>query len=350
MSHAASRVVLFGLAATVALATPALAIPPFTEQWLLPASPQDVEVDPSGRVWVSCVDDSIRVYTPSGGALLLTFGGTGAGDGQFQDPYGMAFDPSGEVYICDYAGARVEKFTSEGGYLLQWPIPSDRSDHACVDAAGDVYVTGYTDRIRPQVRRGRQSPRRVAERRRFDDGGDRRGGGHHQRGAVGRSHGRTVHDRRDLPGLLHHGSPRLHRHRTRRRQPAPGRGLRPQPDPDLHDRRRAPGRLRFLRFGPRGVQRRDRPRRRPRRLDLRRRRGQRPHPALRRRDHGDRRRTTAGPASWPSARSRPIPATRPSPSPTSSRATSRWTSPSWTSGEGSSPGSRRGRRPPACTA
>lgn len=146
MSFPSSRVVLASLVATAALAAPALALPPFTEQWLLPAVPQDVEVDPSGRLWVSCADDTIRVYTPSGGSLLLAFGGTGAGEGQFQTPYGLAFDPSGDIYICDYAGARVEKFTSEGAFLLAWPIPSDRSDHACVDAAGDVYVTGYTDR------------------------------------------------------------------------------------------------------------------------------------------------------------------------------------------------------------
>ena len=145
MSTAVSRVVLVSLAATVALVSPALSLPPFTEEWSLPAVPQDVEVDPAGRIWVSCADDSIRVYTPSGGSLLLAFGGTGAGDGQFQTPYGMAFDPSGEAYICDYAGARVEKFTSEGVFLFARTIPSDRADHVAVDAAGDVYVTGYTD-------------------------------------------------------------------------------------------------------------------------------------------------------------------------------------------------------------
>lgn len=118
-------------------------VPPYAEEWLVPASPQDVEVDPSGRVWVSCADDSIRVYAPTGGQLLFTFGGSGAGDGEFVNPYGIAFDPSGDAYICDYINARVEKFASDGTFLFSWPVASPRADHVAVDAAGDVYVTGY---------------------------------------------------------------------------------------------------------------------------------------------------------------------------------------------------------------
>ncbi len=128
------------------LAQPALAtVPPYAEEWSVNSSPEDVEVDPFGRVWVSCNDDTIRVYTATGGHLLFTFGGSGIGDGEFRNPYGIAFDPSGEAYICDYEGARVQKFTSGGAFLLSWPIPSTRSDHVAVDAAGDVYVTGFND-------------------------------------------------------------------------------------------------------------------------------------------------------------------------------------------------------------
>ena len=121
------------------------AAPPYAEEWSTVGAPQDVEVDPTGRVWVSCFDDYVRVYAPTGGELLFTIGGTGAGDGEFNNPYGMAFDTNGDVYICDYASARVQKFTSDGTFLLSWPIPSDRADHVALDAAGDVYVTGYSD-------------------------------------------------------------------------------------------------------------------------------------------------------------------------------------------------------------
>lgn len=111
----------------------------------MPGHPLEVEVDPTGRVWVACFDDSIRVYAPSGGELLFAFGGSGSGDGQFQDPYGMAFDPAGNLYVCDYLGVRVEKFDASGNFLMSWPTPGLRADHVALDAAGDVYVSGFSD-------------------------------------------------------------------------------------------------------------------------------------------------------------------------------------------------------------
>jgi streptogramin lyase len=118
---------------------------PYAEEWSTPSLPEDVDVDPWGRVWVSCDDDSVRVYAPTGGERLFSFGGSGAGAGEFQTPYGIAFDVSGNAYICDYLGARIQKFTSEGVFLQSWPIPSNHADHVAIDVAGDVYVTGYSD-------------------------------------------------------------------------------------------------------------------------------------------------------------------------------------------------------------
>lgn len=138
--------VVFCTMALALTAGPAWSIaPPYAEEWATPEYPRDVEVDPFGRVWVSCADNVIRVYTPYGGQLLFSFGSTGGGDGQFNDPDGIAFDASGNAYICDYAGARLQKFDSAGSFLAAWPIPSDRADHVTVDGPGDVYVTGYTD-------------------------------------------------------------------------------------------------------------------------------------------------------------------------------------------------------------
>lgn len=124
---------------------PAFGFPPFAEEWSIPGSPQDVEVDPFGRVWVSSDDDSIRVFAPTGGEQLFAFGGRGTDDGQFLTPYGIAFDAAGDVYICDYEGARLQKFTSAGDFSLSWPIPSSRADHVAADDDGDIYVSGYTD-------------------------------------------------------------------------------------------------------------------------------------------------------------------------------------------------------------
>jgi len=132
--------VLAGLASSKTFAAP-----PYAEEWTVPGTPEDVDVDPLGRVWVSCNDDSVRVYEPTGGVLLFSFGGSGTGDGQFQDPFGIQFAGDGTVYICDYLGARVERFADDGTFLHAWPVPSDRADHVAIDAVGDVYVTGFPD-------------------------------------------------------------------------------------------------------------------------------------------------------------------------------------------------------------
>lgn len=140
---------LAALGLSVVLSTlssgPARAFPPYAEEWFVPGHPLEVEVDPLGRVWVACFDDSVRVYAPTGGELLFAFGGNGTGDGQFQTPYGMAFDSSGDAYICDYLGVRVEKFDASGNFLFSWPTPGARTDHIAFDAAGDVYVSGFSD-------------------------------------------------------------------------------------------------------------------------------------------------------------------------------------------------------------
>lgn len=38
------------------------------------------------------------------------WGSTGSGDGQFNDPEGVAADGSGNVYVADYINNRIQKF------------------------------------------------------------------------------------------------------------------------------------------------------------------------------------------------------------------------------------------------
>ncbi|MCA9726118.1 MAG: FlgD immunoglobulin-like domain containing protein [Candidatus Eisenbacteria bacterium] len=137
---------LAALAIAVTLAQSARAdVPPFAEEWFVPSLPQDVQTDPFGRIWASCLDDTIRVFAPMGGELLFAFGGTGSGDGEFQTPDGIAFDAAGNAYVCDYAGVRIEVFDSAGQFLWSFPTAGTRADHVDLDADGNIYVTGYDD-------------------------------------------------------------------------------------------------------------------------------------------------------------------------------------------------------------
>ena len=49
-----------------------------------------------------------------------TFGSYGSGNGQFNNPYGICFDSTGNVYVADHLNHRVQVFTARGEYIRQF--------------------------------------------------------------------------------------------------------------------------------------------------------------------------------------------------------------------------------------
>jgi len=47
-------------------------------------------------------------------------GNRGFGDGQFADPWGVAVDIGGNVYVADRLNNRIQKFNSSGVFLAKW--------------------------------------------------------------------------------------------------------------------------------------------------------------------------------------------------------------------------------------
>jgi len=69
-------------------------------------------------ILISCVVAGVALagsYTYAG-----TWGSKGSGNGQFDGIGGIAADASGNFYVADIGGKRIEKFSSNGTYLLQW--------------------------------------------------------------------------------------------------------------------------------------------------------------------------------------------------------------------------------------
>jgi len=79
--------------------------------------------------------------------FVTKWGTPGSGDGQFQNPRGIAVDSSGNVYVVDAANYRIQKFDSTGKFLAKWGTPmygngwSGPSSYVAIDSSGNVYVT-----------------------------------------------------------------------------------------------------------------------------------------------------------------------------------------------------------------
>jgi DNA-binding beta-propeller fold protein YncE len=99
-------------------------------------------------------DDLVDEFTLNG-TPVAQWGGTGSGNGQFDDPWGVAVNAAGTtVYVADWGNDRVEAFGSSGNYLTQWGSEGTAGNGTfqspagvAVDSAGRVYVTDYASQL-----------------------------------------------------------------------------------------------------------------------------------------------------------------------------------------------------------
>ena len=117
--------------------------------------PMGVALDVAGKVYISDSSNHRIQKFDGNGDFLLKWGAgggdgtSGAGPGEFNRPWGIAtgFDGATEVvYVLDRSNHRVEKFDTNGTFLLEWgsrgaaPGQFESARGIAVDATGFVYV------------------------------------------------------------------------------------------------------------------------------------------------------------------------------------------------------------------
>jgi sugar lactone lactonase YvrE len=109
--------------------------------------PYGIAIDSKGFIYVTESEGHRVQKFTSDGVFVLQWGRYGTSAGQFMNPSGIAIDSKDNVYVGDYG--RIQRFRSDSTYVGQWSgVVSDSSDvfanAIATDSYGHVYVPHYS--------------------------------------------------------------------------------------------------------------------------------------------------------------------------------------------------------------
>ncbi len=109
-------------------------------------SPYGIAVDNSGNVYVADSGNHCIQKFNSDGDFITKWGENGPGNGQFDFPCGITIDNNGNVYVADTGNDRIQKFTLTGGYITNWGgwgvgDGQFESPRGIAEKNGNIYVT-----------------------------------------------------------------------------------------------------------------------------------------------------------------------------------------------------------------
>lgn len=97
---------------------------------------------PDGRVYV-LEGQGVREYGLDA-AVKNSWGGPGAGAGQFAGPFAIAVDAFGSVYVSDNNNSRFQVFSGDGRFVRQWRFNEPGYIHGmAVGSDNSLYVIDY---------------------------------------------------------------------------------------------------------------------------------------------------------------------------------------------------------------
>ncbi len=108
--------------------------------------PGGIAIDSSGNLWIVDADNNRIEKFSSSGTWIASYGKTGSGEVQFNEPRAIAINQStGNLYVADKANNRIEELSSSGAYLASLGTSGSGAlkepEGITVDSSGDIWVS-----------------------------------------------------------------------------------------------------------------------------------------------------------------------------------------------------------------
>ena len=103
--------------------------------------PAGIAFNPSGEIFIADGYANARVHKFNAqGQHIMSWGEPGTGPGEFNLPHGIWIDRQGRVLVADRENDRVQVFSQNGEHLSTWPTKLIGPALFCVDADDVVYI------------------------------------------------------------------------------------------------------------------------------------------------------------------------------------------------------------------
>jgi streptogramin lyase len=105
-------------------------------------APDDVLVAPNGDIFISeghGAGPDLILKLDKTGKPIKSWGGTGSGPGQFDQPHSLAMDSKGRLFVADRNNNRVQIFDQDGKFIDQW-YQFSRPSGLFIDKKDMLYV------------------------------------------------------------------------------------------------------------------------------------------------------------------------------------------------------------------
>src|SRR5262249_6650893 len=106
--------------------------------------PQGLAIDSKGNVWVADRwNQRIDEFSETGTFISKIGGPSGSGAGQLIEPQGVAVDSSGNVWVADTGNSRVQEFTEKGGFVSPVGPKGSGNGQLSEPGGGGLYRAGH---------------------------------------------------------------------------------------------------------------------------------------------------------------------------------------------------------------